>query len=109
MVDIKMVRQFDIYWVNLDPTQGSEIAKIRPCVVVSPDELNASLRTVIVIPITSTVKAYPFRVPCAKGEIAADQIRTVDKSRINAAKRYARLSDDEIENLQDVLNEMFCR
>ncbi len=59
-----MVEQFDIYWVNLNPTVGAEMQKIRPCVVVSPDELNQHLSTVVVIPITSTIHNYPYRVAC---------------------------------------------
>lgn len=106
------INQFDVYWVNLDPTKGSEISKKRPCVVVSPNELNDYLRTVIVIPVTSTIKGYPFRVRCyisgINGEIAADQIRTVDKSRIDANNCIGCLLSNEKEQLQDVLNEMFC-
>lgn len=108
------IRQFDIHWVELDPTQGSEIAKRRPCVVVSPDELNDFLRTVIIIPVTSTIKRYPFRVRCSiagkTGEIATDQIRTVDKSRIMTSKRLIdHLMPDEITNLQNILYEMFVK
>jgi mRNA interferase MazF len=107
------ISQFDIYWVNLDFTRGSDIAKTRPCVIVSPDELNDHLRTVIIIPITSSVKGYPYRVRCflsgKAGEIATDQIRTVDKSRIDTSKLLGRLLTTERENLQEVLNEMFCR
>lgn len=106
------MRQFEVYWVDLDPTQGSEIAKKRPCVIVSPDDLNEYLRTVIVIPITSTIKNFPFRVQCLiagkQGEIAADQIRTVDKSRIDTKKCLGQLLNNEREQLQDVLSEMFC-
>jgi mRNA interferase MazF len=105
--------QFDIFWIGLDPTEGSEMAKTRPCVVVSPDELNNYLRTVIIIPITSTIRGYPFRVPCSvsgkNGEIAVDQIRTVDKTRIHASKRLGHLSFSEIAALRDVLSEMFCK
>jgi mRNA interferase MazF len=104
--------QYHVYWVQLDPTQGSEIAKTRPCVVASPDELNAHLSTVVVIPLTSALHGYPFRTACVvagrQGELAVDQIRTVDKSRLNP-KALGRLSDDEIAALQNVLAEMFCR
>ena len=110
---LAMVEQYGIYWVNLDPTQGSEIAKTRPCVVVSPDDLNRHLRTVVVIPITSTIKNYPFRVRCVikgkQGEIATDQIRTIDKSRLNTDSPLGRLSLNEWLNLRDVLNQMFCQ
>ena len=79
-------QQYEVYWISVDPTQGSEIAKSRPCVIVSPNELNQFLRTLIIIPITSTIKKYPWRVACTvsgqDGSIAADQIRSVDKARL---------------------------
>lgn len=103
-----VVRQYDVYWISLDPTQGSEIAKTRPCVVVSPDELNTSLRTVIIIPITSTVKKYPWRVDCTvqgkNGSIATDQIRVVDKTRLGS--KISLLSPKEIKELKQILQEM---
>lgn len=81
-----MVNRFEVYWVNLDPTKGSEIQKIRPCVVISPDEINHNLRTVIIAPITSTSKPYPTRIACQiqgrAGWMVLDQIRTVDQSRL---------------------------
>ncbi|MBO4661949.1 MAG: type II toxin-antitoxin system PemK/MazF family toxin [Bacteroidaceae bacterium] len=105
-----MVEQFDVYWVDLNPTVGAEMQKIRPCVVVSPKELNRYLATVIIIPITSSIHGYPFRVECQingrEGEIVTDQIRTVDKSRLK--KKIARLSTEERAELQDVLAQMFC-
>lgn len=105
-----MVNQFDIYWVDLNPTIGAEIQKIRPCVVVSPKELNRHLATVVIIPITSAIHGYPFRVLCRidgrDGEIVIDQIRSVDKSRLK--KKIASLSQVERENLQDILRQMFC-
>ena len=79
-------RQFDVILVGLDPTEDSEIAKTRPCLIVSPDELNAFIRTVIVAPMTTTEKPYPTRVSVTfknrSGQVALDQIRTIDKSRI---------------------------
>lgn len=103
-----VVKQYDVYWISLDPTQGSEIAKTRPCVVVSPDDLNRSLRTVVVIPITSTTKSYPWRVNCTvknkNGSIAADQIRVVDKTRLGG--KIGALSVTEIRELKQVLQEM---
>jgi len=106
------INQYGIYWVNLDPTQGSEISKIRPCVVVSPDEINKYLNTVVIVPLTSTLKNYPFRVKCVvsgkAGELAIDQIRTVDKTRLNSVKPLGNLFVDEVFNLQNVLHEMFC-
>jgi len=78
--------RFDVWLVNLDPVRGSEIAKRRPCVVVSPEEMNGSLRTVVVVPLTSTRKGYPHRAPVrfggVSGEAATEQLRGVDKSRL---------------------------
>ena len=103
-----VVKQYEIYWISLDPTKGSEIAKTRPCVVVSPNDLNTSLRTVIVIPITSTVKKYPWRVDCIvqgkNGSIATDQIRVVDKTRLGS--KISSLSQKEIKEVKQVLQEM---
>ena len=80
------VNRFEIYLVGLDPTLGSEMAKTRPCLVVSPNEVAHYVRTVIVAPMTTTSKPYPFRVACAfqgtTGSIALDQLRAVDKSRL---------------------------
>ena len=77
-----MVNQFDVYWVDLNPTVGAEIQKVRPCVVVSPKELNQHLATVIIIPITSAIHDYPFRVRChvdgREGEIVTDQTEKED-------------------------------
>ena len=105
-----MVKQFDVYWVDLNPTIGAEMQKIRPCVVVSPEELNAHLNTVIIVPITSSIHGYPYRVGCRitgrDGEIATDQIRTIDKRRLK--KRITTLSSTEISTLQVVLRQMFC-
>ena len=105
-----MVSQFDVYWVDLNPTIGAEMQKIRPCVIVSPKELNDHLDTVIIIPITSAIPGYPFRVAChimgRDGEMATDQIRTIDKRRLK--KRISTLATDEIAVLQDVLRQMFC-
>jgi mRNA interferase MazF len=105
-----MVSQFDVFWVDLNPTIGAEMQKTRPCVVVSPQELNNHLDTVIIVPITSAIHAYPYRVRCnilgRNGEIATDQIRTIDKQRLK--KRITTLSDDEVFSLQDVLRQMFC-
>jgi len=105
-----MVNQFDVYWVDLNPTIGAEMQKTRPCVIVSPNELNAHLNTIIIIPVTSSIHGYPYRVRCQimgrEGEIATDQIRTIDKRRLK--KRIVALSDDEITSLQNVLRQMFC-
>ncbi len=105
-----MVKQYDVYWVDLNPTQGGEIAKIRPCVIVSPTSLNNHLKTVIIAPITSTIRNVSFRVGYSiagrDGEIAADQIRMVDKKRLK--KAIGTLSSLEIAELQQILHQMFC-
>lgn len=81
-----VVKRFDVYLVNLDPTIGSEIQKTRPCLVISPDEMNRNIRTVIIAPMTSAQKEYPTRVSCIfrkkQGQIVLDQVRTVDKARL---------------------------
>jgi mRNA interferase MazF len=81
-----VVNRFDIFWIELDPTKGSEISKTRPCVVISPNDVNTHLTTVVVAPITSTIRKYPTRVGCKlqgkTGEIALDQLRAVDKTRL---------------------------
>jgi len=81
-----VVNRFDVYLINLDPTVGSEIQKIRPCLIISPDEINRHIRTVIVAPMTTAGKEYPTRISCTfkkkKGQIVIDQIRTIDKSRL---------------------------
>ncbi|MBR1932143.1 MAG: type II toxin-antitoxin system PemK/MazF family toxin [Prevotella sp.] len=105
-----MVSQYDVYWVDLNPTIGAEMQKIRPCVIVSPQELNDHLDTVIIVPVTSAIHGYPYRVRChimgRDGEIATDQIRTIDKRRLK--NRAATLASDEIATLQDVFRQMFC-
>ena len=81
-----VVKRFDVYLVNLDPTIGSEIKKTRPCLVISPEEMNRWIRTVIIAPMTTKGQLYPTRVPCEfqgkEGQVVLDQIRTVDKSRL---------------------------
>ncbi len=100
--------QYEVYWISLDPTQGSEISKTRPCIIISPNELNQHLRTVIVAPVTSTIKDFPWRVACKvankDGSVATDQIRTVDKTRLGA--RIGKLSKQEVASLKQVLWEM---
>lgn len=79
-------QRFEVWLVNLDPTQGSEINKTRPCVVISPDELNRYLRTVTIAALTSSSRSYPCRVDCQfqgkSGQVALDHIRSVDKTRL---------------------------
>ena len=109
MVKRAGVRRGDIFLVNLSPTVGGEIQKTRPCVVVSPDELNAHLRTYIVAPMTTGGHAYPFRVSCQfrkrTGHVVLDQIRTVDRERL--MRRLGRLSTNALEQTLGVLQEMF--
>ena len=99
----------EVHLVGLDPTMGSEIKKTRPCLVVSPDELNRHLRTVIVAPMTTGGHAYPWRVACRfqqqSGFVALDQLRTVDTTRL--VKRLGRLSAAATTEALDTLQEMF--
>ena len=103
-------RRFDIGLVHLDPTRGSEIRKTRPCVVVSPDELNQALRTIIVAPMTTGGRAYPWRVPVTfdgrDGHIALDQLRTVDTSRL--IKILDRLDLHTADQTLQLLAELFA-
>jgi mRNA interferase MazF len=100
--------QYDLFLVNLDPTIGSEIRKTRPCVVLSPNELNNNLNTVIIAPITSTSKPYPTRLQTKSvkpyGWVVLDQIRTIDKNRIT--KKIGQLSPDEISACKRILEEL---
>ena len=106
-----MTRRFDVYLISLDPTRGSEIRKTRPCLIISPDEMNDHIRTVIVAPMTTKGRPYPSRVPCTfqgmRGQIVLDQIRTVDKTRL--VKRLGSISAAAQEKVLDALQEMFAR
>jgi len=110
MVTEKRVSRGDIFLVALNPTRGSEIMKTRPCVVVSPDELNAHLCTYIVAPLTTGGHPYPFRVRCSfdgkDGHVVADQLRAVDKDRF--LKRLGSLSETKLNELLGVLQAMFA-
>jgi mRNA interferase MazF len=101
------IRQYQIVLVNLDPTKGSEIQKTRPCLVLSPNEMNKHLRTIIIAPMTTADKAYPTRVPMMfkkkKGAVAIDQIRTIDKSRI--IKQLGSISVKEIAKCKSTIKE----
>jgi mRNA interferase MazF len=103
-------RQFDVWIIVLDPTVGAEIRKTRPCVVVSPDEMNNNLRTAIVAPLTSTVRAYPSRVRISfqgrEGDVALDQLRAVDRSRL--LKRTGTVSSDAKQRILGTLVEMWA-
>ncbi|MFZ4666987.1 MAG: type II toxin-antitoxin system PemK/MazF family toxin [Prochlorotrichaceae cyanobacterium] len=104
-----VVKRFDIFLVSLDPTIGSEIQKTRPCVIISPDEMNRYIATVIVAPMTTKGREYPTRVNChfqgKDGQIVLDQIRTIDKTRL--IKKLGELSQDERKMVLDILAEMF--
>ena len=106
-----MVKRFEIYFVEVDPTKGSEINKTRPGVIVSPDEMNDALNTVIIAPLTSTMRIYPSRVNCTvknkEGQIALDQIRCVDKSRLK--NRLSKLSEKEQHDVLEVLQKIFSK
>jgi mRNA interferase MazF len=103
------LKQYQIVLVNLDPTVGSEMKKIRPCVVISPNEMNKYLQTIVVSPMTSSSKSYPTRVEIThekkKGWIVLDQIRTVDRQRI--IKVLGNLSEKETAKLKEVLRETY--
>ena len=108
-MDLVETRRFSVFLVNLDPIIGSEMKKIRPCVLVSPDEMNRHLSTVIIAPLTSTHRVYASRVSCIfdskPGEIALDQIRAVDKYRL--IKMIGIIQDSESRRVLSVLQEMF--
>jgi mRNA interferase MazF len=103
------MKRFDVFLVSLDPTVGHEIRKTRPAVIISPDEMNPHISTVIIAPMTSRGRDYPTRVPCClqgiQGQIVLDQIRTVDKKRLT--KKLGKLSVEEANQLLNVLAEMF--
>lgn len=105
-----VVNRFEVYLVNLDPTIGAEIRKTRPCLIVSPDEINHNIRTVIVAPLTTKGQDYPTRVECRfkgkNGRIVLDQIRTVDRSRL--IKRLGRLDSKTSARVLELLHELFA-
>lgn len=105
-----VVNRFDVFLVNLDPTIGSEIQKTRPCLVISPNEINHNIATVIVAPMTTKGQTYPTRVTCQfqgqDGQIVLDQIRTVDKTRL--VKFIGQISADEQKTVLDILAQMFA-
>jgi len=110
MVTGEAVSRGDIYLLSLNPTRGSEIRKMRPCVVISPNELNAHLRTFIVAPLTTGGHPYPFRVRCRfedkDGHVVLDQLRAVDRDRL--MKRLGVLADDTLREVLSVLQAMFA-
>jgi mRNA interferase MazF len=105
-----VVNRFDVYLVNLDPTIGSEIKKTRPCLVISPNELNHYISTVIVAPMSTKGKLYPTRIPCKfkgrSGQIVLDQVRTVDKARL--VRKLGKIDSEKQARVLSVLAEMFA-
>ena len=105
-----VVRRFDVFLVNLDPTVGHEIKKTRPCLIISPDEMNQYISTIIIAPMTTKGRAYPTRVSCyfqeKSGQIILDQIRTIDKSRL--VRRLGRISKLEQTAVLAVLTDLFA-
>jgi mRNA interferase MazF len=107
---VALVGRGDVFLVNLNPTRGGELRRTKPCVVVSPDELNTHLRTFIVAPLTTGGRSYPFRLACTfqgkSGHVVLDQIRTVDQERL--VKRLGSLSLPVLGQAMAVLREMFA-
>ena len=103
------IKQYKVVLVNLDPTLGSEVKKTRPCLVISPDEMNKYLNTIIIAPITSSSKPYPTRIEIkgenTKGWVMIDQIRTIDKQRIT--KVFNSVSENEIMEIKNVIKNTF--
>jgi mRNA interferase MazF len=102
------MKQYDVYLINLDPTIGHEIQKTRPCVILSPDEMNESIGTLIIAPMTTKSHNYPSRIELKfkgkKGWIVLDQIRTIDKRRI--VKKVGRIEEREIKKVKNIIREM---
>ena len=102
-----MVKRYGIYWINLDPTVGKELKKTRPCIVLSPNEANRHMGTVVIAPITSTLRNYPMRLSLTlkgkKGQIACDQLRCVDVQRLG--KKIHQLPSPQQKKLRDLLQE----
>lgn len=106
-----VTNRFDVFLISLDPTLGSEIRKTRPCLIISPNEMNDHIRTVIIAPMTTKGRPYPSRVPCTfqgkSGQIVLDQIRTVDKTRL--ARRLGTISLTAQKQVLACLQEMFTK
>ncbi len=106
---MEVINQYEIVLVDLNPTKGSEINKTRPCVVISPNEMNEYLNTLIVAPMTTSSKSYPTRIKVkfnnTLGWIVIDQIRTIDKNRV--IKKYEKLSSKEILRVKQIIKEAF--
>lgn len=110
MVEQRSLHRFEVYLISLDPTEGSEIKKTRPCLVISPNEMNRHIRTVMVAPMTTRVRDYPTRVSITfqskEGQIVLDQIRTVDKKRL--VRKLGTIDSTEREAVLDLLQELFA-
>lgn len=110
MVEPGQVVRGDVYLVGLDPTLGSEIQKTRPCLIVSPDEMNQILGTVVIAPMTTGGQSYPWRIPCRfqqrSGFVALDQLRTVDANRL--VKRLGSLTPVTVDSVLNLLQDMFA-
>ena len=106
-----VVKRFDVCLINLDPTIGHEIRKSRPCLIISPDEMNRYLATVIVAPMTTKGREYPTRVSCSfqgkEGQVVLDQIRTVDKARL--VQKLGKVDKNTQEEVLSILAEMFAK
>ena len=106
-----VAERFDVFLVNLDPTVGSEIKKTRPCLIISPNEMNRWIKTVIIAPMTTKGRQYPTRITCQfqekEGQVVLDQIRTVDKSRL--VKKLDKLNERAQENVLSALAEIFAK
>jgi mRNA interferase MazF len=105
-----VISRFEVYLVRLNPTEGREIRKTRPCLIISPDEMNRHIGTVIVAPMTTQGRGYPTRIPIRfqrkTGQIVLDHIRAVDKTRL--AKRLGKIDDDTAKKVLALLSEMFA-
>lgn len=102
------IKQYNIYLINLDPTIGHEIKKTRPCLIISPNEMNENISTVIIAPMTTKSRQYPTRISVTlqekKGWIVLDQIRTVDNQRL--IKKLGKINNDKIQEVKNILKEM---
>lgn len=111
MAMVNYIQQFEVYLISLDPTVGAEMQKTRPCVIISPDEMNKYLNTVIVAPMTTVIRNYPTRIKLIfdikEAQIVLDQIRTVDKNRL--IKKIGNLEEDISNQVINLLLEMFAK
>jgi mRNA interferase MazF len=103
-----VINQYDIFWVDLNPTVGHEIKKVRPCIIISPNEMNSNIDTVIIAPMTTKSRNYPTRIKIyfnkKTGWVVLDQIRTIDKIRLK--EKAGHLKEEEIVNIKGILKEM---